>query len=126
MARTLPVIILAASVASAVEVRAQEDTFYIAEGRRISLPAAQQSSAVQIIEGRFEEFQAAVANEPAVILVPLPLLQQRYGVAYLGAADGVDDAVFQRAAAALAEHPAVVSRIPVYRVDNVDVVLVNE
>jgi|GEM_PF-2465861 len=126
MARTLPVIILAASVASAFEVRAQEDTFYIAEGRRISLPAAQRSSAVQIIEGRFEEFQAAVANEPAVILVPLPLLQQRYGVAYLGAADGVDDAVFQRAAAALAEHPAVVSRIPVYRVDNVDVVLVNE
>jgi hypothetical protein len=125
MARTLPVIILAASVASAFEVRAQEDTFYIAEGRRISLPAAQRSSAVQIIEGRFEEFQAAVANEPAVILVPLPLLQQRYGIAYLGAAHGVDDAVFQRAAAELAEHSAVESRVPVYRVGDVDVVLVN-
>lgn len=110
----------------AFEVHAQEDAFYIAEGRRIELPASQRSSAVRIVAGRLEEFQAAVAKEPSVTLVPLPLLQQRHGVAFLAAAENVEDDVFQRAAASLESHPAVESRVPVYRVGEVDVVLVNE
>lgn len=126
MARTLSVVVLAAAVASMLEVYAQEDAFYIADGRRISLPAAQRSSAVRIVEGRLDEFQAAVEKEPAVTLVPLPLLQQRYGIAFLGAAEGVEDEVFRRAVAVLEEHPAVESAVPVYRSGDVELVLVNE
>lgn len=127
MERKLTFVLLVVFALSAFQSQAQNrDNFYVVEGRRILLPDAERSRALSIAEGQMDEFRAAVADIPAVSLVPLPDLEDRYGVAFLSAPEGVDDEEFLEAVAALERQPAVESSVPVFHIDDLELVLVNE
>ena len=118
-------IVLLAVALAALEAHGQDD-FYFAGDRRVPLTPSDSSRALRIVTGETAAFREAVGRSEAVTLVPLPTVEERYGVVLLRPADGASREAFEAAAAALERHAAVESRVPVYRADEIEMLLVDE
>src|SRR5690606_6023968 len=113
----LRTVLLAAALA-ALEAHGQYDFYFTGDRRVPSTPSAS-SPALRIVTGETAALREAVGRSEAVTRVPLPTVEERYGVVPLRPADGASRAAFEAAAAALQRHAAVDSRVPVYRADEI-------
>src|SRR5690606_591946 len=125
MTRTTSFSIVLLAALATLDAHGQED-FYFAGDRRVPLTPSETSRALRIADGELGAFQEAVGRNDAVRLVPLPAIEERYGVVLLRAPEGVPREAFEEAAGELARHAAVESRVPVYRSDEIEMLLVDE
>lgn len=130
MANTLTRTVVAAATFAAFQAFGQdalvEGDHYIVNDREIPLTSSETSRALRIEEGRMPEFREAVLRSRTVVLVPLAATEERYHVALLRAAEGVSRKAFLEGAAELARHPAVQASVPVYRLGEMEMLLVEQ